>query len=81
MGAHHVEVGAAKKTHGMSDATTIFLGLDSDDPDARKLAHEDGRSVYQKNLLTQSILRGELLLDHDEFRWSSLPNKGKKGQK
>ena len=81
MGAHHVEVGAAKKTHGMSDATTIFLGLDSDDPDARKLAHEDGRSVYQKNLLTQSILRGELLLDHDEFRWSSLSNKGKKGQK
>jgi hypothetical protein len=81
VGAHRVEVGAANKTHGMSDAATIILGRDGDDPDAKKLTEEDGRAVYQKNLLTQSILRGELLLDHDEFKWSSKPVKGKKGKK
>jgi hypothetical protein len=81
LGAHRVEVGPAKKTNGMSDTATIFLGLDGDDPDAKTLAEEDGRTVYQKNLLTQSILQGELLLDHDEFKWSSKPVKGKKGKK
>lgn len=81
LGAHHVEVGAAKKTNGMSDAATIFLGRDGDDTDAQQLVERDGRTVYQKNLLTQSILRGELLLEHDEFKWSSKPGKGKKGKK
>lgn len=81
LGAHRVEVGPAKKTNGMSDAATIFLGRDGDDPDAQKLTEEDGRAVYQKNLLTQSILQGELLLDHDEFKWSPKPGKVKKGRK
>lgn len=81
LGAHRVEVGAAKKTNGMSDHATIFLGLDHDDPDAKKLVEEDGRAVYQKNLLAQSILQGELLLDHDEFKWKPKPVKGKKGKK
>jgi hypothetical protein len=81
LGAHRVEVGAANKTNGMSDTATIFLGRDGDDPEAQKLTEEDGRAVYQKNLLTQSILRGELLLDHDEFKWSSKPARGKKGKK
>jgi len=81
LGAHRVEVGSAKKTSGMSDAATIFLGLDSDDPDAQTLTQKDGRAVYQKNLLTQSVLRGELLLDNDEFKWNSKPGKGKKGKK
>ncbi|GAB7323778.1 hypothetical protein MBLNU13_g07234t1 [Cladosporium sp. NU13] len=81
VGAHRVEVGTAKKTSGFSDAATIFLGRDGDDPDAKQLVEEDGRAVYQKNLLTQSILRGELLLEHDEFKWSSKSGKGKKGKK
>jgi hypothetical protein len=81
LGAHRVEVGAAKKTNGMSDRATIFLGLDHDDPDAKKLVEEDGRAVCQKNLLTHSILQGELLLDHDEFKWKPKPVKGKKGKK
>ena len=81
VGAHRVEVGTAKKASGLSDAATIFLGRDGDDPDAQQLAEVDVRAVYQKNLLTQSILRGELLLEHDEFRWSSKPGKGKKGKK
>lgn len=81
LGAHRVEVGPAKKASGLSDAATIFLGRDGDDPDAQKLTEEDGRAVYQKNLLTQSILQGELLLDHDEFKWSSKPVKGKRGKK
>jgi hypothetical protein len=84
LGAHRVEVGAANKTHGMSDAATIFLGRDGDDPDAKKLMEEDGRVVYHKNLLTQSILQGELLLDHDEYKWKAkpdIPGRGKKGKK
>lgn len=81
VGAHRVEVGTAKKASGLSDAATIFLGRDGDDPDAQQLAAVDGRAVYQKNLLTQSILRGELLLEHEEFKWSSKPGKGKKGKK
>ena len=81
VGAHRVEVGTAKQTSGFSDAATIFLGRDGDDPDAKQLVEEDGRAVYQKNLLTQSILRGELLLEHDEFKCSLKSGKGKKGKK
>jgi len=81
LGAHRVEVGAAKKASGWSDNATIFLGLDGDDPDARLLTEDQGRTVYQKNLLTQSTLRGELLLDNNEFKWSSKPGKAKKGKK
>lgn len=81
LGAHHVHSGAAKNASGMSDVATIFLGYDSDDADAKKLTEEYGRTVYQKTLLAQSTLQGELLLDHDEFKWDSKPVKGKKGKK
>jgi hypothetical protein len=65
----------------MSNSTTIFLGDDGDDPDALKLMQEDGRTVYRKNLLTQSIIRGELLIDEEEFKWKPRTAKGKNRKK
>jgi hypothetical protein len=61
LGAHRVEVGAAKKTNGMSDRATIFLGLDHDDPDAKKLVEEDGRARDNTGC--------DLLLRHRLFEW------------
>lgn len=81
VGAHRVESGPAHKATLLSHSATIFLGLDGDDPDAQRLKEEDGRTVYQKDLLTQSIIRGELLTDGDEFMWKATPAKGKKGKK
>jgi hypothetical protein len=83
VGSHRVDSGTAKKANslGLSDSTTIFLAVNGDDPDAQKLAQEGGRIVYQKDLLTQSILRGELLTDSAEFMWNLKAAKGKKGKK
>lgn len=81
VGSHRVDSGTAKKTHGMSDSTTVFLGDDGDDPDAMKLTQEEGRTVFSKNFLAQSIIRGELLVDDDEFKWTAKGAKGKKGKK
>jgi hypothetical protein len=83
VGSHRVDSGTAKKATGLglSDSATIFLAVDGDDPDAQKLVQEGGRTVYQKDLLTQSILRGELLTDSDEFKWNPKAIKGKKGKK
>lgn len=81
VGSLRVESGAAKKASGLSGSATIFLADDGDDQDALKLMQEEGRAVYQKNLLTQSIIRGELLINDDEFKWNPKPVKGKKGKK
>ncbi|KAM0721177.1 hypothetical protein Q7P37_003464 [Cladosporium fusiforme] len=74
-GATHVESGSAKKAAGTYASGTIILGLEGDDRDAVMLTQEEGRKVYQKDLLTQSIIRGELLSEGDEFAWEW---KGKK---
>lgn len=79
-GATNVEFGTAKKAVGKSSASTIFLGLEGDDRDALILT-EEGRTVYQKDLLTQSIIRGELLCDGEDFTWQSGSAKGRKGRK
>jgi hypothetical protein len=84
-GAWKVESGSVKKGSSMPAADTIFLGGDGNDPDALKLTQE-GRIVYQKALLTQSVIRGELLIDEDEFEWHSTqlqptPKSGKRGKK
>lgn len=82
VGALRVETGATKKATSMSASSTIILGADGDDPGALKLTQEDGRIVYQKDLLTQSIIRGALLCDDDEFHWKpSTTGTGKKGKK
>ena len=76
-GAWKVESGSAKKASNMPPESTIFLGGDANDIDARKLTQE-GRTVYQKALLTQSVVRGELLVDEKELKWAPTPEKRKK---
>jgi hypothetical protein len=61
----------------MPAASTITLGGDGSDQDALKLTEED-RVVYQKGLLTQSVIKGELLVDDEEFKWQKAGKKGKK---
>lgn len=79
MGARFVESGSAdkgEKTSRMGD--TIFFGNDGLDSDAAALASEHGKVVYHKDLLTQSVLRGELDLESDEFKLKDLARAGKK---
>ena len=78
VGAQKVESGSAKKGSGTPAASTVILGGDGSDPDALKLTEEEGRVVYQKTLLTQSVIRGELLVDEKEFKWQKAVKKGKK---
>lgn len=80
MGAWKVESGSSKKG-SMTEASTILLGGDGNDRDASNLVKEEGRTVYQKALLTQSVIRGELLVDEEELKWRPTPTTGKKGKK
>lgn len=48
---------------------SVVLLADKNDAEGKKLVKE-GRVVYERSLLTQSILRGELDLESDEFRLS-----------
>lgn len=80
-GATNVEHGTSKKALAMSPGSTILLGLEGDDRDAFVLSQEEGRTVYQKNLLTQSILRARLLCEGEEFAWEDRSVKGRKGRK
>lgn len=45
----------------------IVLATEEEDPDAETLI-QDGETCYRKDLLTTSILRGNLDLDSDEFK-------------
>jgi hypothetical protein len=85
VGAWKVESGSVKKGSSMPAADTIFIGGDGNDPDALKLTNL-GRVVYQKTLLTQSVIQGELLIDDDELQWQPnqlqpTPKSGKEGKK
>jgi hypothetical protein len=79
-GAWKVESGSVKKGIGMPAAGTIFLGGDGNDHDAMKL-REEGRTVYQKALLTHSVIKGELLVDEKELEWQETPKTPKTGKK
>ena len=80
VGAWKVESGSVKKGSSMPAAGTIFLGGDCNDQDALNLT-KAGHIVYQKALLTQSIIKGELLVDDEELKWQPTPEKAKKGKK
>jgi hypothetical protein len=85
VGAWKVESGSVRKGSSMPAANTIFIGGDGNDPDALKLA-KDGRTVYQKTLLTHSVIKGELLIDEEELEWQPnqlqpTPKSGKKGKR
>lgn len=60
----------AKVTKKISDHRVIVLGKDKGDKEVETLLQE-GTTCYTKDLLTMSILRGELVLDSDEFRIKS----------
>jgi hypothetical protein len=80
VGAWKVESGSVKKGSSMPAAGTIFLGGDCNDQDALSLT-KAGQIVYQKALLTQSIIKGELLVDDEGLKWQPTPEKAKKGKK
>ena len=67
VGAWKVESGSVRKGSSMPAAGTIFLGGDCNDQDALNLT-KAGHIVYQKALLTQSIIKGELLVDDELLR-------------
>ncbi|KAK4546808.1 hypothetical protein LTR36_001540 [Oleoguttula mirabilis] len=54
------------KTAGLENA--VFFGSHETDKDVKALVAEHGKMVYRKELLTQSVLRGELDLESEEFR-------------
>ncbi|GAB7365761.1 hypothetical protein MBLNU230_g7096t1 [Neophaeotheca triangularis] len=58
----------------------IFIGL-ADDPDAATLRDEHDRTVYHKDLLRQSIMRGAVDLDSAEFKLELATATAKKGRK
>ena len=80
VGAWKVESGSVRKGSSMPAAGTIFLGGDCNDQDALNLT-KAGHIVYQKALLTQSIIIGELLVDDEALKWQPTPEKAKKGKK
>jgi hypothetical protein len=57
----------------------IFLGQDTDDPDCAALL-KNGYTVYARDFLSTSILRGEINLDSDEFK-IKLADSQSKGRK
>ena len=61
------------------EKNVIFFGSE-DDVDVRELMKEHGKVVYHKDMLSQSILRGELDLESDEFRLDAPATPVKKGR-
>ena len=75
-----VEKVISKPARDVKDADYITLALQNGDLDAATL-HEYGRKCFHKDLLSNSILRGHLDLDSDEFKVeppSSQPKRTKK---
>ncbi|GAB1736474.1 hypothetical protein NU219Hw_g7624t1 [Hortaea werneckii] len=67
-GADHVESGNATSGHSWAAlGNTLFFGATPDNLDLKILSQEKGHVVYNRNMLTQSVLDGELKLDNDEF--------------
>jgi hypothetical protein len=71
----------SKKAGGKEVDTedTIVLAAEKDDADAQALI-ESGRTCFSKDFLTNSILRGEVDLQSDEFRITIKAKGGKKGR-
>jgi hypothetical protein len=80
-GAISVTSGPADKGNNAKAADeTIFFGSTKSDPDVAKLVNDYERTVYSKDLVSQSILDGELDLDSDEhiIKLGASASKGKK---
>ncbi|KAK6432070.1 hypothetical protein LTR95_011761 [Oleoguttula sp. CCFEE 5521] len=80
-GATRVETGTPRK--GLDrKGNIIFIGCEGKDQDVSELMN-GGKNVFKKDLVSQSIIRGELLLDGDEFKIGgesvkAAPKKGRK---
>ncbi|RMY93668.1 hypothetical protein D0861_01794 [Hortaea werneckii] len=68
VGADSVESGNAASGHSWAAlGKTLFFGATPDDLDLKILSQEKGHNVYTRNMLTQSVMDGELKLDNDDF--------------
>ncbi|KAI6813061.1 hypothetical protein KC332_g3628 [Hortaea werneckii] len=67
-GADAVESGNAASGHSWAAlGKTLFFGATPDDLDVKILSQEKGHIIYNRNMLTQSVMDGELKLDNDDF--------------
>ncbi|KAI7623118.1 hypothetical protein KC346_g2886 [Hortaea werneckii] len=67
-GADGVESGNAASGHSWAAlGKTLFFGATPDDLDLKILSQEKGHIIYNRNMLTQSVMDGELKLDNDDF--------------
>ncbi|KAK4556913.1 hypothetical protein LTR86_005894 [Recurvomyces mirabilis] len=68
-GASLVEKGSAAKGDECSRSVKaiVFIGSEEDDPDVKKLIDGFGLVVYHKDLITESVLSGEVDLDGTGF--------------
>lgn len=70
-GASAVEDGTAAKGDRLTPKHSILMfGNGSDDDPAGSLIKEYGRTVYDKAMFAQMIIRADLDLDSDEFKLS-----------
>lgn len=60
---------------------TIYFGSAESDPDATELLSDYKKTVYGKDMLAQTILRGELDLESDEFQLKVVKAAARGGQK
>ncbi|KAI7283395.1 hypothetical protein KC345_g2994 [Hortaea werneckii] len=67
-GADAVESGnAASGNSWAALGKTLFFGATLDDLDLKILSQEKGHVVYNRNMVTQSVMDGELKLENDDF--------------
>lgn len=70
-GASAVDDGTAAKGNDLTPKhSVLMLGNGSNDDPAGSLIKEYGRTVYDKAMFAQAIIRAELDLDSDEFKLS-----------
>lgn len=71
-GASEVDKVAFNKSSSLGDRDdVVFFGLAKGDNDVSRLIKDHGRTVYAKDLLTESIVAGELDLDNGDYKLSA----------
>lgn len=81
VGARRVVSGKKAGGKELDGEDMIVIGAEEGDTDAEKLI-ESGKACFSKDFLTNSILRGAIDLESEEFRISpKATDQGKKGRK
>jgi hypothetical protein len=71
-GASYVERGTPGKVSDVKGrANVIFFGNEKGDPEMMQLINVYGHTVYHKDMLTRSIITGELAVEGEEFELSA----------